>query len=341
MYGSDNLTREVLSVVGSPFAPRKELDFNPFSHDLYHYAKKNRMVLHYLDALGEPGIFDKEIKRLRARYDRVADAILRVSHILRKAGVKYAFFKTIRPYKEVTVDLDLLILGPQYHEAIRALKHAGYLFLDGDIRSTTYRDIAAELNIDLYNEVSASRLIYVDKSLLEDFVIQKQFSNYETVECLSQSADLLCVIAHSVLKEQMYVLSEYYTSLYFISEMSNSDLDQFIDLVQRCKLVFPSSTHLGATAYLHRSVHGFVPRKILEIISRIGYNQKELSRINKNRLSMPYKYHVTTFAYALLEKFGERKARRSFAHQALSMLDPSFGMKAFSRISDHLFREAY
>jgi len=339
-----NFTYDVLTTIGSPFVKSTEVKCDATSNDLYRYAVKNRMALLYLEALKRQkklSFLNEEIEKLRERCGRVTDAISKVSQVLRKSDVDYAFFKTIRPYEEVTVDIDVLILGSGYNQAVRTLRRAGYVLLDGDSVSTTFRDINSKLNVDIYNEVNASRLVYLDKVRLERFVFEKRLSNNEVVDCLNPIADLLCIIAHSVIKEQMYVLSEYFTSLYYLSEMDNVDLDEFLGLIKECRLRFTASTHFTVTAFTHYFVHGFFPNKLVKIIDEIGVNRKEFSRVNANRFLMPCKYHMLTFAEALFEKFREKKARRSLAYQALNMLNPGFTSTAIHRLLDHITRETY
>jgi len=341
---STNLTCSVLRTIGSPFAEPREEKCSVATNELYRYAVRNRMALLYLEALNrhkQLGFLDEEIQKLRERYARVTDAILRVSHVLRKSGVNYAFFKTVRPYKEVTVDIDILVFRSDYYQAVKSLQRTGYVLLEGDQFSTTFRDIGARLNVDIYNEVHVSRLIYLDKAMLEGFVVEKRLPDNEVVDCLNQVADLLCVIAHSVLKEQMYVLSEYYTSLNYLSQMGNADFSELLSLIEGCRLRTAVSAHLTATAFTHLFAHGSSPGKLAEILDEIGLSQRELSQICINSFSMPYKYHILTFVGALLEKLGEEKARRSVAHQVFNLLNPSFASSAIIKTFDHLMRETY
>jgi hypothetical protein len=300
------------------------------------------MALHYLESLKEPCFLDREREKLRSQCAKIAYATAKVARILKKACVCYAFFKTIRPYREVTVDLDIIIFGPssQYKKALKALLQTGYALLDGDILSSTFRDITAELNIDIYSEVCVSRLIYVDKTTLEECVVDKSVAN-EVINCLNQPADLLCLIAHSVIKEQMYVLSEYYTSLYLTEQMSNGDFDILSQLMKEGWLCHTVSTHFTFTAFTHYFVHGVFPSTLLRILKSIDVNYSELSRLRKSHFLMPHKYHFLTFARALLEKSGERKGRNSFAYQTLKMLDPRFTSTAIYRTIGHVFRESY
>lgn len=312
--------------------------------ELYHYATKNRMPLLYLEALKRcKQLFSlaEEYNRLSAKYIKVINAISKVSRVLERANVDYAFFKTIRPYREVTVDIDILVLGLGYRQAVKAMRHASYPFLGAGSLSATFYDIDANVNVDIYSEVGVSRLVYLDKVKLGRFIVDRKLPNGEVVSSLSQVADLICIIAHSVVKEQMYVLSEYYTTLYYLFEMNNANLSEFLRLTEECHSRSLVSTHLSVTALVHYFVHGFLPNKLAKLIDEFGLNNREILRVKKNCFLIPHKYHPFTFVEALVEKLGEQKARKSLACQVLNMLNLRFASSVFGEIFQHAVRESY
>jgi len=340
----NSLTYEILRIVGSPFSARNlELSDKDFTL-LYHYAIKNRMPLHFLEALSKFNRLNslgEEYDRLRDRYAQIVQAISRISQALEEACVDYAFFKSIRPYREVTVDLDILIFGPRYQRVIKNTYHAGYIFLAGGPLSVTFRDVKAGINIDLYNEIGASRIIYLDKYMLRKFIVDKKLSNGKTVRTLDPCTDLVAVIAHSVLKEQMYVLSEYYTTLYSLANIKSTALSSLISLVEECRIRRAFQTHLGLSALLHQQVYGFTPECIMRLLRGKDFNSLEHSRVKEMNFPMPFKYHPITIAQAFEEKFRDVKARKSFAIQILNMLDPKFTSFAIRQLLSHLIRKTY
>ena len=342
-YLSDR-TFPILKIIGSPFTiSRPELNTVGFS-ELYYYAEKNRMRLLYLDSVGRLGriaSLERERNMLADRYLETVEAFSRLGKVLGSAGIEYAFFKTIRPYREVTVDMDVLIFNVGVAKVSKILNFAGYRFMNVGPISATFRDDKADLNIDIYDEVGASRMIYLDKDLVRDKVIDKQLPNGEVVRSLDLCAELLAVISHSIVKEHMYVLSEYYTTLYTLAGMNNGDLKLFPTLVEECRLRSSVKTHLGITALLHYKTHNSTPPTLVKLLGELGVDNFEFARIEELKFKMPYKYQLLTIAKAVIEKFGEAKAKRSFAFQASSMLNPQFTSIVIRETIRRRARESY
>lgn len=338
------LTHHFLRVVGSPFASsNREPSPRDFS-GLYQYAIKNKIPLLYLESLrrlGMPGSLKKEYDNLIGRYTETKKAIHRVSKVLNKAGIDYAFFKSIRPYQEVTVDIDILIFDSKYQEVIKAMQHAGYRFLSGGPLSTTFLDSEAGINLDIYDEVGVSYIIYLDKVTLTNFVGNRKLSNGDVVRSLYPEADLLAIIAHSILKEQMYVLSEYYTTLYYLANMKYEGLNSFLSLIDKCRMHAAVRAHLGITALLHHGAHSSSPVILMRLLKKLDMDRLELMRVEEMGFHMPYKYHPITVIKAFVEKFGEEKARRSFASQTLNMLNLKFTSSLIRKTLQHISRKTY
>lgn len=344
MAQKDYLTLKLLRLVGSPSFGQNGEFGNQNVIELHKYAAKNRMSLLCLEALRRLDRLDglrEDYDVLRARYAEAQDAIRRASDLLNKAGTRYAFFKSIRPYKEVTVDIDILIFGSAYEEAKRTLRTAGYFLLGSGPLSTTFRDNRVKINLDVYNEVGVSSVIYLDKDVLAKSVGKTKLPNGAAVSSLTPDADLLALIAHSVIKEQMYVLSEYYTTLYYLADMKEEGLNSFLSLTDKCKMRSAVKTHLGITALLHLKAHNFVPFSLMRLIKKLDMDSLELMRVRKMGFQMPLKYHPITLLRALMEKSGEEKARRSFALQTLNMIDPGSASLVIKRVLQHVSRETY
>jgi hypothetical protein len=340
----NSLTHQFLRSIGSPFANSNHEICTEDLSRLYYYALKNRMALLYLESLkklGKLGSLQKEHDKLIGEYAKTEKTIYRVSKMLDRASINYTFFKSIRPYRESTVDVDILVFGSKYEEVIRAMQSAGYKFLGYGPLSTTFRDKEARMDLDIYDEVGVSHIIYLDKDLLTKFVGYRKLSNGDVVRCLIPEADLLAVIAHSVVKEQMYVLSEYYTTLHYLAAMKREAMDSFLSLIDKCRMRLAVKTHLGITALLHHGAHSSMPVILMQLLRKLELDRLELMRVEEMGFNMPYKYHPVTIIKALVEKFGEEKARRSFALQALNMLNPSFASSVVKMTIYHFFRETY
>jgi hypothetical protein len=335
---------KLLRVVGSPFT-KSYYDISAHEiRQLYHYALKNKMPLLYLEALNraeELGSLGEEYVRLRRKYAKIEEAVCKISKKLNAWDVDYAFFKSIKPYPEVTMDIDILVFGSKYPNVIRNMRDTGYVFLARGPLSATFRDAKSEVDFDVYDEVGVSHIVYLDKDVLENFVGERKLSKGEVVRSLLPEADLLSVIAHSVLKEQMFVLSEHYTTLYYLADMDDQNLNSFLSLVDKCKLHLAVKTHLGITALLHYGAYCKLPSCLVKLINRLKSNHSELPHGIEKSFSMPYKYHPITIVKAFLEKFREEKARRSLALQALNMCNPRFTSFIIKKALYHISRQTY
>jgi len=328
--------------LGSPFQPASPFPCRDDFIKLTSIASKNRILYFYLTMTGSKPhdkllhIFYKE----QAKFRRTNYLISRISKILTEGGIEYAFFKTIRPYISTTVDLDILIFGEseEYIKSITAIKNAGYKLLTYGPLSTTFLDEEANIGIDLYREVAVSFITYIDKKTLYPYITTMKLSNGEKVKILKPEADLACIIVHSVIKEQMYTLSEYYTFIYYLKQMNIKD---FIHVVKQNNVTSAARTHTSITALLHEVAHKTIPEKLQQITESLGKDYFEITRLTQNNFETPHKYHPITVVKALLEIVKVKKCRDSMALQIYRMLNPRFTNKFLKDLLKHIKRETY
>lgn len=337
------LTQTILGTVGSPFTSPDYDSENLGLTESYRYAALNRIPFLFLSSLKERrelGVLQNEYDLLSHRHGQIQGAFCKVTKVLDKSNIQYAFFKSLRPYKEVTVDIDVLVFNSAI-DAAQAMHKADYQLLGAGPLSATFRDPEANINIDLYEEVGVSHIIYMDKEKLKEHVENRPGPQDLVFHSLCPEADLLSVIAHSVIKEHMYVLSEYFTTLHYLARMSNESLSTFLFLIDECKLHSVAKAHLGITALLHGNFYSKLPRPLAGLLKSLGHSGLESKLVADSGFKMPHKYHPTTVARALIEKFGEEKARRSFGSQLLSMLNPDSGLSVIQDALSHIQRETY
>jgi hypothetical protein len=336
-------TIRLLNIVGSPFISNNSKADENGLDELLEYSKKNRMPLLYLRALkknnGEDE-YDEKFNMLTKQWADIEERLRQVIEKLEKNNIGYTTFKSIKPFVEVTVDIDLLIMH-SYEETLNLLIDSGYTLLERGPLSATFRDPLIKIDYDIYNEVGVSYIIYFDKEKVTDQITLRDLRTGGTIESLNPVTDLLAVIAHSVIKEQMYTLSEYYTTLYYLSEMDESELKSLIEMARDFRLVTAIKAHIGLTHYLHRLVHGEAPWQLEKIISIVGSNGREVRRAKRNQLKMPHKFHAFTMMRAFAEKLGESKTRRSFLKQITMMTDIEFLRDFIPKFLGHLSRESY
>ena len=334
-------TLRILNIVGTPFAETEKASANRVD-ELHQYAISNKMHLFFLESLSRHNIdtFSEEFKQLVERYERVNETIMKIAETLEKNNIEYSFFKSIRPYKEVTVDIDTIIFNDR-QKTTQVLKDAGFKLLEVGPLSTTLRDEKSSINIDLYEEIGISHFIYIDKRKLHRFIVRKRIGDGNAVNSLDAVADLLAIISHSIIKEQMYVLSEYLTTIHYLHQMSRPEIYRLMETAQEWKLGKALSTHLSITSIIHFQAHKFVPKPLQTLQEITSYNVREAERIREKKYVTPYKYHPLTVIDSLLEKLPEPTAKRSLAIQITKLTNPTFASHFIKQASKHLERQEY
>jgi hypothetical protein len=338
-----NATTELLRLLGSPFVKKTSLILERAKVvELCSYSKNNRILLFYLEKIikNNSHLFSTLHQKENVRYWTTLDAIAKASQALTDSRIPYVVFKTIRPYKSATVDIDILIFGEKnnYVKAVDEMRRVGYKLVVRGPRSTTLLDQKANIGIDLYEQVAAGFIIYVDKQTLKPHISNTIMENGICVSVPDCEADLLCLIAHSMIKEQMYTLSEYFTFIYYLKKLN---IEDFLKLVKQNNLSCATRTHATITALLHKVAHGTVPEKLQEILFSLGEDKFEAARIIEKNLVTPHKYHPITIAKSLLEITKGKETRESIATQLFHMFNPKFSKDFTKKLINHILRETY
>ncbi|MHA1834223.1 MAG: hypothetical protein ACTSV7_09535 [Candidatus Baldrarchaeia archaeon] len=339
----NNLTLELLRILGSPFALGSNISVSENKLiRLCQLSITNRILFYYLDRVIEknPAKLVSLYQKERLGYLRIQDAIIRTSQVLTESDIKYAIVKTIRPYKSTTVDIDTLIFGfdIEYKKALASFLKEGYIILGRGPESVTLQDPRIDIKVDLYREIAVSHIIYLDKQKLVNLCTATRLPNGETVTTLTPEADLVTIISHSIIKEHMYTLSEYLSFIHYLKQI---DFNDFVEIATENNLTVATRTHATITALLHKVAFGKVPEVLQEILGLLGEATLEAKLVMKNNLNMPHKYHPFTVTRSLAEIMKGEKSRRSMAMQQLHMLKPSFTKEFTKLFIDHLTRETY
>jgi hypothetical protein len=218
------------------------------------------------------------------------------------------------------------------------LLNAKFEMLGRGPQSTTLQHPTVDIKVDIYNEIAVSHIVYLDKRELVGFKATKQLPNGRFVDVLTPEADLATIIAHSIIKEHMYTLSEYFTFIHYLKQI---DVGKFLELVVKSNITIPVRTHATITALLHKEAFKIVPTQLTKMLDFLGEETLENTRTAQSDLKMPHKYHPLTVIRSLTEIAKGKKSRDSMALQMTRMLRPSF-TKEFTRMFfEHLIRETY
>lgn len=304
----------LLRVIGSPFVGANNAGFEPFSWELYRLAESNKIVLSYLSRVNKDMVTKDPYEQHSLRLGVLLNAMCDVCNIFNSLNIDYVIFKTLRPYSEEVADIDILCLGDrdEYEKMINVVAGKGYRLMERSFYCTTFEDpryrFGTEVMIDLYSRVSVGPLVYLDKGLLKSHVVMVDAGSCR-VRTLDPVAELLMLMAHSIIKEGRYILAEYLSTLHFLAVMNDEQLMEFIDLVRKAKLTYASRIHLSITAYLHRVAHGFIPVKLKQMLKALGgpviVSQEMLCS------EPPYPFSLRVFARVFAEKLRDPVFRRS------------------------------
>ena len=266
----------------------------------------------------------------------------RISNLLTSFDLEHVIFKSIRPYPDESVDIDTIVFSwDQYQEAAKLLPKHGYPIDGVGPESITYFDPKAEVGIDLYRDVAVSCFIYLDKMKLRKYVTSMILPNEKQVCTFQLEADIIAIIAHSVIKEQMYTLAEYFTFLGHLDKMNNRQLESLLSLSKTNNIETAVRAFITITKRLCKEAYGNIPSKLEFLSNALGMDVLEERKLMDEKLRTPHRYHILTILKSITGKLHEKKTRVSVKSQALSMLQPRFTKDAIERISTHLTRETY
>ena len=351
---SSNPIIKLMRIVGSPFVSGQEQELSENKNEaleLYTYATKNKIGLLYLEALKKQEKLEEfglksEYHEECEKHNKQLITTSRISKLLNSAGINYVIFKSIMPYPAVPNDVDILHFGSadDYKKALEMIPRSGYIRMvegsgpltvmfhdtrDGKLVGRYRKDvynIAMEdrykkgvYDIDLYRKVAASYIVYLDKRKLEKYItINEIFC--EQIKVLKPEAELVVMIAHAIIPEQICTLFVYYATLHHLVRMNSEEINRFIDITRENNVTFPVKAHCSLVAEVHQAAHGSVPEKIEEILTELGDEANEKNNLLKNNFKMPHHYTWQTVIRTLLEKAKEEEFRRSVVKQTVSML---------------------
>jgi len=302
-------------------------------HFFLKLAEKNKIPLLFLRTVA-PNFKNSSIKSSLLRYEeshqRTLDLIKFVAGLLENEGTPYTIFKTIKPFPYVPSDVDVLLRSDQdLKTVVKALMAKGCIVLDGDTYGVTMFSPAHKMNIDITTQVAVSGIVYVNKKLLFDHVHEVEIDG-TMVRTLEPHVDLLVVTGHSVFKEQMYTLSDYYTFV-----MSLQQWEKASKLADKFHLKPALETVLKITETLTLNAFGSC-NIITKRFSPLRITHESTFR-DKN-IDMPKKYDLSTILVDFSKKIAtDPDTLRSLSSAFRSCCNPSFYLK----LVEHVTREKY
>jgi hypothetical protein len=340
----DNPTRRLLRCIGSPLLPGRAFDVVVEDEKLFELAFRNNVEMLYIGALERAG----RLHALRARSEEIAarqretlKTIVRLSSTLTAGGIAHAVTKTLRPYPGTPNDIDCLYLGElkDYEKAGEYLltqryrltgpKEMQYEFFDELQGGDFFADkTGGRFYIDLYRELAADHMPYMDSALLRHYVVDTRVEGYEApVKIFLPEAEMVVLSLHSVLMHRIVPLEVFYTYAYFIEAMDERALDKVVAVTRASHAEPAMRTVLSLMETLHQECFGEVPAKLAYLLERIGRRPSERRQLLATGMKTPHVVNLSTFVVSVFSKIRGRRARQGFFKELAHMLNPVFAIE--------------
>lgn len=321
--------------------------------ELFPLSIINKIPLLYLESVKKVCENCNELKksymRLREREEAILFQIKEIVNTLSGLNINYVVFKTLKPFPYVASDIDLLLFADDAaKKALKAFAESRYKLLNSGPRNFSMLDLESGIKIDLYDEITVSRIAYMDKRKIREYVTEITIDNMQ-IPVLTPEVDLLSVMAHSFYKEQLYTLADFYAIVLNITQFTSQQTDTFIKLAKAQCIEYACALSLELTQIIHSIVFRNKIRKIDEISSEfklgpplVASTYRTLRRIEK-KMKMPYKYDYATVGMGLVEKIiKDESTKRSVPFQMKEfLLNSQFSKEFIERLASHIVRETY
>jgi hypothetical protein len=295
-------------------------------------AELNKIPLLFLESSASSGDhagIERHLENYRAQRKRAFDLMFTLDDLLGERGVRFALFKTLRPFPYMSSDIDLLLWSQEDLSVARqTLEKEGYVTLDRDAYGVTMYSTYHDLNVDMATEVAASGLVYLDKKTLLSEVTTVTRDGH-SLTTLIPAADLVVATAHSFFKEQMCTLADYYTLV-----LSTQEIRQAMKLAERIHALLPLRIAAGVAYRVTADVFGPVEPILQKLREATGGKYERFH----SGARFPFKYPPRMVLLGMVRKVMEDpETKRSLPIAMGAMLHAKFA----KGILDHAVRSGY
>jgi hypothetical protein len=289
--------------------------------ELEKMAKLNKISLLYMSAINvSEDDYSDLVHRNKLLYSTLAD----LSLLFNKHNIEYCVFKTIKPFPTTPSDVDVLLSKRDFIEAESLLMSSGFTRTARDAYSST---LEKEMIVDLQLQPSVSNVPYLPKMLLMKNAELRKVNDFN-VSTLNPEAELIVIAAHSVYKEQMFTLNDYYAITMLAEQV---DPARLLSLVKSANVLEVVRLAVALCSQITESVFN-VNLKISQLSGILGQSQKWQIQ------SMPIKFAFPMIIKLLLSRATKDKEMRSKVLPAIiRVASPGQLMKLFA----HVVRSTY
>ena len=333
--------KKILNIIGSPFNSSRHLHPDNYnSLELFDIAQKNKIGLLFLEALAKQNELVHELQlelgRQREINETLQVTMQRTATILNGANYKYVIIKSIYPFPATPNDVDILVFGDgnEYKKIIALMKY-NYFQLIGEeaplevclhdssrgrhlINTDKSAYVKDPLDVDIYNEVGAGHIIYMDKTKLINRT-SETIINSTKINILKLTAEIVLSIFHSIYPERLYTLLLHFHILYMIRNMTSADKDEFLQVCNENQMSVVASLVLSLTDIIQKKCFGQSPEKLTDLLEALPKSNSQV-RVDK----LPYLYSVQDTLKAFWNKKTDLVFTKSVIRQTLSMLNPQY-----------------
>lgn len=294
-------------------------------------AEENKIPLLFLESIPEREKENLEGSRYEDWYENTLKLAIFTTRKLRDEGIEHTFFKTFKPFPYTPSDVDVLL---RYEDdldyAIGTFEKEGFKSLERSFYGSTLFSPEHDLNLDLTTRIDVSGLIYLDKERIFEETEEKNLKNCR-VRTPKPPTDLSIVASHSLYKEQMFLMSDYYTLL-----MQTEYLGDALEFAEKAKVKPALLWALDVTSTITESAFG-PENKLTKELDSLLRDEAQTWKAEKEFSKMPYNCSITLLIKALVRKMSEdQKARKSTPKFLKNFFNPSTILETMGH-----FRESY
>lgn len=352
--------KTILEVIDSPLGTSRDSDVNyneSLLLELYFIAHNNKIGHLFLESIAKKkmlvGKLEEMLHKERQKKEILRITLQRAATIMNEAQIKYVVIKSTYPFPVLPNDVDLLILegAKKYRNAVDIMKANKFEVVGGDeppleiclhdrTRAKHFDDPKKKFaskdpyDVDIYKEIGASYIIYMDKKKLLNHISQITIDSTK-VNILKPAGEIALEIFHSIYPERLYTLLLHLHILYVIKEMSPADIEVFLSICHKQSFENAMVHVLSLTEIIEEIRLGSPPSKVTDVREAFGRRKRiEISKI-------PYLYPIGTVLNSFWGKRTDLVFTVSAIRQILSMANPRYARYVLTVHRDRANRDTY
>lgn len=347
LAGNINSITKLMRIIGTPFNPPEKIASEAEIMGLYELAKKNKIGLLFLESINTPTDMEQELRNQRDNQEIVRGTARRVANVLNSADSKYAVIKSTYQFPVTPNDVDVLIFDAngRYESIVDVMRNNKFdlmgiapteaMFHDASRGQHSSDSLAKDpFDADLYREVGAGHIIYMDKNKLSDKIKELNIDGTR-VRILTPAAEMALSIFHSIYPERLFTLLLYYHVLYSIKEMTEKDRLEFVRICDEQKLRNATLLVLSIIENIHETVFREPIRELSSL--RESFGKRRTLKID----SIPYNYTTREMLSSFWGKKSDLVFTSSFIKQIIFMLNPKYAKYVLREFKHRERRDTY